>query len=218
MIRKIVKIDKEKCTGCGACVDACHEGAIELLDGKAVLIKDDYCDGLGDCLPACPADAIIIEEREANDYNEEMVEKHKEEMKMGHHHGHGHSHHGEGHESQLSQWPVQIKLVPENAGFLDDADLLIATTCSGFAYGNIQNEFIKGRVTLVGCPKLDDIDYSDKLGEIIKNHNIKNIKLLKMEVPCCTGMEMMLKEAVKKSGKIIPWQVHIVSCDGKLIQ
>lgn len=225
MIRKIIKIDSEKCNGCGACAAACHEGAIEMVNGKAVLTREDYCDGLGDCLPACPVDAISFEEREAPAYNEEAVKAAKSaKLPCG----------CPGTQSKaikretaaekapvpsmLSQWPCQIKLVPVNAPYFDGANLLIAADCTAFAYGNFHQEFIRNHITLIGCPKLDEGDYAQKLTAIIKNNNIKSVKVARMEVPCCGGIENAVKRALMDSGKFIPWQVIIISTDGKIIE
>lgn len=204
MIRKIIKINEEKCNGCGACASACHEGAIEMVDGKAKLMREDYCDGLGDCLPACPVDAIRFEEREAPAYNEAAVMEAKRRKE-----------HGAG---QLSQWPVQIKLVPVNAPYFDNANLLVAADCTAYAYGNFHNEFIKNRITLIGCPKLDEGNYTEKLTEIIANNNLKSVTVVRMEVPCCGGIENAVKNALQKSGKFIPWRVVVISTDGKIIE
>lgn len=234
MIRKIIHIDEEKCNGCGACANACHEGAIGMAGGKAKLLRDDYCDGLGDCLPSCPTGAISFVEREAAEYNEAEVKKNLEKKAGFEPHAGG----CPGHKlrvfnraekeapaaavgeplSRLSQWPVQIKLVPTNAPYFDGANLLIAADCTAFAYGNFHEKFIKNRVTLIGCPKLDGTDYSEKLCEIIKNNDIKSVTVVRMEVPCCGGLEHMAKEALKSSGKFIPWQVATISLDGKIIE
>lgn len=203
MIRKIIKIDKEKCNGCGACAAACHEGAIQMVDGIAKLTRDDYCDGLGDCLPACPTGAISFEEREALAYDEAAV-KAAQITKMIKE------------QSQLSQWPVQIKLVPVRAPYFDGANLLIAADCTAYAYGNFHNEFIKNRITLIGCPKLDEGDYTEKLTRIITDNDIKSITIVRMEVPCCGGIENAAKTALQTSGKFIPWQVVTVTTDGQL--
>ncbi len=233
MIRKIIKIDQEKCNGCGACAAACHEGAIEMIAGKAVLTREDYCDGLGDCLPACPTDAITFEEREAPAYNEEAVRQAK--MKK-----HGAKQSGcacpvsmaksfsrdpapattksASVQSQLMQWPCQIKLVPVNAPYFDNANLLIAADCTAFAYGNFHNDFMRNHITLIGCPKLDEGDYAEKLTQIIANNNIKSVKIVRMEVPCCGGLENAVKRALRDSGKFIPWQVITLSTDGKIIE
>ncbi len=229
MLRKIIKIDEEKCNGCGACADACHEGAIEMINGKARLTREDYCDGLGDCLPACPVDAISFEEREAPEYNEEAVRKAKME-KFGVKLPCGcpgtqskaierkpAPANTEIVTSQLSQWPVQIKLVPVNAPYFDGANLLIAADCAAYAYGNFHNEFIRNRITLIGCPKLDEGDYSEKLTQIIKNNDIKSVTIVRMQVPCCAGIENAAKRALQASGKFIPWQVVTISTDGRII-
>ena len=229
MLRKIIKIDEEKCNGCGACAAACHEGAIEMKGGKAKLTREDYCDGLGDCLPACPVDAISFEEREAPEYNEEAVRKAKME-KFGVKLPCGcpgtqskaierksAPANTEPVTSQLSQWPVQIKLVPVNAPYLDGANLLIAADCAAYAYGNFHNEFIRNRITLIGCPKLDEGDYSEKLTQIIKNNDIKSVTIVRMQVPCCAGIENAAKRALQASGKFIPWQVVTISTDGRII-
>ncbi len=208
MIRKIVHIDRELCNGCGACATACHEGAITMVDGKAQLIKDDYCDGLGDCLPACPANAIKIIEREASAYDEEAV---KAKMNIK-------SKDTYNNESQLRQWPVQIKLVPVAAPYFDNANLLIAADCTAYAYAGFHQEFIRNHTVLVGCPKLDAVDYSVKLTEIIKNNNIKSVKVVRMEVPCCGGIENAVKTALINSGKMIPWQVVTISRDGRMLE
>lgn len=199
MIRKIIRIDEEKCTGCALCATACHEGAIGMVNGKAKLLRENYCDGFGDCLPACPAGAISFEEREAPAYDENAVLKSKTSV------------------GRLSQWPVQIKLVPVTAPFFKDADLLIAATCSAFAYGAFHEHFIKGRVTLVGCPKLDGVDYADKLSAILASNDIKSIRLARMQVPCCGGLESAVKRAVAASGKDIPVSVSIISSDGRIL-
>lgn len=231
MIRKIIKIDKEKCNGCGACAAACHEGAISMVNGKAVLTREDYCDGLGDCLPACPTGAITFEEREAPAYDEQAVKKAKE-MKEGAKLPCGcpgtnskvikreatESAVKANVTSKLSQWPVQIKLVPVNAPYFDNANLLVAADCTAFSYGNFHNDFIRNHITLIGCPKLDMVDYSEKLTAIIKNNNIKSVKIVRMEVPCCGGIENAVKKALQESGKFIPWQVVTISTDGKIIE
>lgn len=199
MIRKIIKIDEQKCNGCGACAAACHEGAIEMINGKAKLTREDYCDGLGDCLPACPTDAISFEEREAPAYDEAAVLLAKQKT------------------SKLTQWPVQIKLVPINAPYFENANLLVAADCTAFAYGNFHNEFIRNHITLIGCPKLDQVDYTEKLTEIIANNNIKSVTVTRMEVPCCGGIENAVKQALKASGKFIPWRVVTISTDGRVL-
>lgn len=234
MIRRIIQIDKEKCNGCGACAQACHEGAIAMVDGKAKLMRDDYCDGLGDCLPACPTGAITFVEREAAAYDEQAVmeNKKKKMQKEGmtlpcgcpgsqsRQIKHAEETHEEAHcvaqESRLSQWPVQIKLVPVNAPYFDGAKLLIAADCTAYAYAAFHERFIRGHITLVGCPKLDSVDYSEKLTEIIRENNIKSVTVVRMEVPCCGGLERAAITALKNSGKFIPWQVVTVTLDGRL--
>lgn len=231
MIRKIIKIDEEKCNGCGACAAACHEGAIEMIDGKAKLTREDYCDGLGDCLPACPTDAITFEEREAPAYDEAAVlaskqEKASQKLPCGcpgtqskaiERENAGCSLSDAPVASQLSQWPVQIKLVPVNAPYFDHANLLIAADCTAYAYGNFHNEFIRNHVTLIGCPKLDEGDYTEKLTAIISENEIKSVTVARMEVPCCGGIENAVKQALQASGKFIPWRVVTISTDGKLL-
>lgn len=209
MIRKIIKIDKEKCNGCGICADACHEGAIGMVEGKAELLRDDYCDGLGDCLPACPAGAISFEEREAAAYDEAAVKERMAVKKA--------AAAPRPAESQLSQWPVQIKLAPVNAPYFDNAKLLIAADCTAYAYAAFHSDFIAGRITLVGCPKLDAVDYSEKLTTIIANNNIKDVTVVRMEVPCCGGIEQAVKTALQNSGKMIPWQVVTISIGGQIL-
>lgn len=208
MIRKIIKINEEKCNGCGLCAQACHEGAIGMVDGKAKLLREDYCDGLGDCLPTCPTGAITFEEREAPAYDHEAVMASKAKKRENK---------GEPVESMLSQWPVQIKLVPVRAPYFDGADLLIAADCTAYAYGDFHRQFIKNRVTLVGCPKLDAGDYTEKLTDIISENDIRSITVVRMEVPCCGGLEFAAGNALKNSGKLIPWQVVTISVDGKII-
>ncbi|MFR5601530.1 MAG: ATP-binding protein [Lachnospiraceae bacterium] len=204
MIRRIIQIDEEKCNGCGACAEACHEGAIGMIDGKAKLLRDDYCDGLGDCLPTCPTGAITFVEREAAEYDEAAVQENmKKRGKKS---------------SQLGQWPCQIKLVPVNAPYFQGAKLLIAADCTAFAYANLHNDFMKGKITLMGCPKLDSVDYSEKLTEIIKNNDIQSVTIVRMEVPCCGGLEMAAKKALQASGKFIPWQVVTISIDGTVLE
>lgn len=199
MIRKIIQIDESKCNGCGLCAKACHEGAIGIAGGKAKLLRDDYCDGLGDCLPQCPTGAITFVEREAAAYDEKAVMENKSRI------------------SQLRQWPVQIKLVPVNAPYFDGVDLLIAADCTAYAYSNFHQDFIRGKVTLIGCPKLDSVDYSEKLTEIISENNIKSLTIVRMEVPCCGGIRNAAVTALKNSGKMIPWQVVTISTDGKIL-
>ena len=199
MIRRIINIDEEKCNGCGACVSACHEEAIKLVNGKAKLIRDDYCDGLGDCLPTCPTGAITFVEREAAAYDEQAVLENKSKN------------------TWLSNWPVQIKLVPVNAPYYDGAKLLVAADCTAYAYKKMHEEFMKGKVTVIGCPKLESIDYSEKLAEIIKNNDIKEITVIRMQVPCCGGIEYAVKKALKDSGKDISCEVVTISTAGKIL-
>lgn len=214
MIRKIIQIDEEKCNGCGLCADACHEGAIEMVNGKAKLMRDDYCDGLGDCLPTCPTNAISFVEREAAAYDEKAVKRHLSSRKTSSNRSTANT---SPVESQLRQWPVQIKLAPVNAPYFDGAHLLIAADCTAYAYGNFHQDFIRGKVTLIGCPKLDAVDYTEKLTEIIKNNNIKDVTIVRMEVPCCGGIEHAAAEALKNSGKWIPWQVVTISIEGNIL-
>lgn len=192
MIRKIIEIQKEKCNGCGLCASACHEGAIGMVDGKARLLREDYCDGLGDCLPQCPTGAITFVEREAAPYDEAGI-------------------------SRLRQWPCQIKLVPVNAPYFHKAKLLIAADCTAYTYADFHRDFMKGKITLIGCPKLDGADYSEKLTEIIKNNDIRSVTILRMEVPCCGGLEMAVKKALQNSGKFLPWQVVTISTEGQIL-
>lgn len=230
MIRKIIRIDEEKCNGCGACAAACHEGAIEMRDGKARLAREDYCDGLGDCLPACPTGAIRFEEREAPAYNEAAVLAARGKKTVPAQGGCPATQAGairrEGQAdslpsasasaaSQLKQWPVQIKLAPVNAPYFDGARLLIAADCTAYAYGNFHSEFMRDHVTLIGCPKLDEGDYAVKLTQIIAGNDIKSVTVARMEVPCCGGIENAVKRALKDSGKFIPWSVVTISRDGK---
>lgn len=232
MIRRIIKIDEEKCNGCGLCAKACHEGAIDIVDGKAKLMRENYCDGLGDCLPACPVNAISFEEREAPAYDEAAVlaakkakaEKAGGALPCG---CPGSQSRAIRHEtasattasvpSQLSQWPVQIKLVPINAPYFDGADILIAADCTAYAYGSFHSDFIKGRVTLIGCPKLDEGDYSEKLTAIFAGNNIRSVTVTRMEVPCCGGIENAVKRAINACGKDIPLRVVIISADGSIL-
>ena len=232
MKRRIIVIDEEKCNGCGACAAACHEGAIEMVNGKARLTREDYCDGLGDCLPACPVDAIRFEEREAPAYNEEAVrqakmQKHGMKLPCGCPGTQSKAIKREATApigkpssvgSQLQQWPCQIKLVPVNAPYFEGANLLIAADCTAYAYGNFHNDFIRNHITLIGCPKLDEGDYTEKLTAIIAGNNIKSVKIVRMEVPCCGGIEMAVKRALQASGKFIPWQVVTISTDGKILE
>lgn len=232
MIRKIINIDENKCNGCGLCADACHEGAIGMIDGKARLLRDDYCDGLGDCLPVCQTGAITFVEREAAAYDEAAVMKNKSEQaplpcgcpgsqskaiarknsKVENNNSSNIS------ISQLRQWPVQIKLVPINAPYFDGARLLVAADCTAYAYAAFHEDFIKGHITLVGCPKLDSVDYSEKLTEIIRENNIQSVKVVRMEVPCCGGLENAVKTALQNSGKFIPWQVVTISTEGDILE
>lgn len=219
MIRKIVQIDEEKCTGCGLCAHACHESAIAMVDGKAKLIRDDYCDGFGDCLPVCPADAISFVEREALPYDEEAVKENQRKTKAES--GKNAAEAAETNAaapSQLRQWPVQIKLVQERASMFAGADLLVAADCTAYAYGNFHQDFIRNHVVLVGCTKLDDIDYSEKLARIFMRNDIKSITVARMEVPCCAGMERAVKMAVKESGKKIPVKTVVISTEGELLE
>ena len=199
MIRKIIQIDEEKCNGCGACASACHEGAIGMVDGKAKLLRDDYCDGLGDCLPACPTGAISFVEREAAAYDEAADLAAKAQN------------------SQLRQWPVQIKLVPVTAPWFHQSKLLVAADCTAYAYANFHRDFIKEHITLVGCPKLDAVDYAVKLTEIIRNNDIQSVTVVRMEVPCCGGIQRAVETALRNSGKFIPWQVVTLGRDGRIL-
>lgn len=267
MIRKIIHIDEEKCNGCGLCASACHEGAIDIVDGKAKLVRENFCDGFGDCLPNCPTGAISFEEREAPAYDEAAVQKEQsankekagkmtteEIMKIEDENerrrlmmakiaeeGSGANHPANGCPgsrlmqfereeeqaekkysyaravSRLNQWPCQIKLLPAQAPFYDGAKLLIAADCTAYAYANMHEDFMKGKITLIGCPKLDDIDYSEKLTEIIANNDIKSVTIIRMEVPCCGGLQRAAETALKNSGKFIPWQVVTISRDGRII-
>ena len=231
MLRKIIRIDKEKCNGCGACAAACHEGAIEMIDGVAVLTREDYCDGLGDCLPACPTGAITFEEREAPAYDEDAVraakrQKHGVKLPCGCPGTNAKVIRRESSPapvksavtSQLMQWPCQIKLVPVHAPYFDGANLLIAADCTAYAYGNFHNDFIRNHITLIGCPKLDEGDYAEKLTAIIRDNDIKSVTVVRMEVPCCGGIENAAKRALMESGKFIPWRVVTVSTDGKILE
>lgn len=276
MKRNIVKIDKEKCNGCGLCVNACHEGALQIIDGKAELVSESYCDGLGNCLPQCPTGAIEIEERETSAFDEEAVKKHMEHTAKANNAGHPVNHviqstelpyvanQAQGHteklacgcpgtharsierktsiqhsnngmdyrgaqiaaqdikgmqsaESQLRQWPCQIKLVPVNAPYFNNAHLLVAADCTAYAYANFHQDFMKNKITIIGCPKLDEPNYADKISEILKRNEIKSITVLRMEVPCCGGIVHAVKTALLNSGKMIPWSVVTISTDGELI-
>lgn len=212
MIRKIIQIDEEKCNGCGACAEACHEGAIGMVNGKAKLLRDDYCDGLGDCLPTCPTGAISFVEREAAAYDEKAVQEN-----MRRKNGQDLSYAPLGAGSQLGQWPCQIKLIPINAPCFDGAKLLIAADCSAYAYARMHGDFMRGKITLIGCPKLDGIDYSEKLTQIIQDNNIQSVTIVRMEVPCCGGLESAAKRALQASGKSIPCEVATISVDGKIL-
>ena len=254
MIRKIIHIDEEKCNGCGLCAEACHEGAIDIVDGKAKLMRENFCDGFGDCLPGCPTGAITFEEREAPEYDESAVKAAKRaarpvdersartevERRRKTMNEMNHEHHEGGCPgskmmqfaqnevenapvntgkpvSRLAQWPCQIKLVPTQAPFFDGAKLLIAADCTAYAYANMHEEFMRGKVTIIGCPKLDAVDYSDKLTEIIRNNDIKSVTIVRMEVPCCGGLQRAAENALKASGKFIPWQVVTISRDGRIL-
>ena len=217
MIRRIIEIDREKCNGCGACVRACHEGAIALVDGKAQLMRDDYCDGMGDCLPNCPADAIRFVEREALAYDEAAVKANMAKkktyvsvstLKAGSADRHG---------SRVSNWPVQLKLTPVKSKYFDGAHLLIAADCTAYAYGSFHEDFIDGRTLLIGCPKLDAVDYAEKLGEILYANDVRSVTLVRMQVPCCGGLELAAKRAIAASGKDIPLSVVTVASDGRLL-
>lgn len=232
MKRKIIRIDEERCNGCGACAKACHEGAIGMVNGKARLLREDYCDGLGDCLPACPAGAITFEEREAAAYDEQAVQSAKARIKtqpipfscpgMNNkrivHEQSPASNTVDKIPSELSQWPVQIKLANVNASYFEGAHLLVAADCTAYAYGDFHRKFIRNRVALIGCPKLDAGDYSEKLTDIIKNNDIKSVTVVRMEVPCCGGIEQAVKTALQASGKFIPWRVVVISTDGQIFE
>ena len=232
MIRKIIHIDEEKCNGCGACADACHEGAIAMVNGKAKLMREDFCDGFGDCLPNCPAGAITFEEREAPEYDAAAVKKAREEKKMNEtkHAGCPGSAAAQFERceapaapaaakpvSRLAQWPCQIKLVPTRAPFFDGAKLLIAADCAAYAYANLHEDFMRGKTTVIGCPKLDAVDYSEKLTAILRDNDVRSVTIVRMEVPCCGGLQYAAETALKQSGRFIPWQVVTVSRDGQII-
>ncbi|HHX87296.1 MAG TPA: 4Fe-4S binding protein [Firmicutes bacterium] len=241
MKRNIITIDEQKCNGCGLCVSACEEGALKLVNGKARLVSESYCDGLGACLPECPTGAITIEEREADPFDEQAVKEHLQQKAACQ----DADHPGAlacgcagtqsriidkdepvvvaqaavaGPGSQLRQWPCQIKLVPAGAPYLDSAHLLIAADCTAYAYAGIHQDFMRNKITLIGCPKLDGTDYSVKLTAILQQHRIKSITVLKMEVPCCAGLVEAVKAALINSGKMIPWQVVTVSVEGKIVE
>ncbi len=233
MNRKIIEIDGETCNGCGLCASACHEGAIGMVNGKAKLLRDDYCDGLGDCLPVCPTGSIRFVEREAAEYDEAAVREHRQKSaktplpcgcsgtqskNICREDGCESACCGSGEtKSRLSQWPIQIKLAPVNAPYFMDANLLVAADCTAYACGEFHDRFIRNRVTLIGCPKLDGVDYSEKLTAIIKNNSIKSVTVVRMEVPCCGGIENAMKTALRDSGKFIPWQVVTISTDGRIL-
>jgi ferredoxin len=235
MKRNIVKIDEAKCNGCGLCIDACHEGALQLIDGKAKLVSESYCDGLGDCLPECPTGAITIEEREAEAFDEAAVAKHMESKKASATPNLACGCPGTAArsiikekaaealtrpvpiESELRQWPCQIKLVPVNAPYFDNAHLLVAADCTAYAYAGIHQDFMRNKITIIGCPKLDQGDYTEKLTEILKRHEIKSVTVLRMEVPCCSGIVYAVKNALVNSGKMIPWNVATISTEGKIL-
>ena len=247
MVRQIIKIDEEKCNGCGLCANACHEGAIEMVNGKAKLVRENFCDGFGDCLPGCPTGAITFEEREAPEYDEAAVKaakmdnsSHHDSCESGMGHQPGHSCPGSQfkmfgqkpdtdmplspvasmmhHPSRLMQWPCQIKLLPTTGDFYDGAKLLIAADCTAYAYANMHEDFMKGRITMIGCPKLDEGDYTDKLTEIISNNDIRDVTIVRMEVPCCGGLQRAAENALRNSGKFIPWRVVTISRNGEVIE
>ncbi|CDZ24542.1 4Fe-4S ferredoxin, iron-sulfur binding [[Clostridium] cellulosi] len=234
MIRKIIKIDEEKCNGCGLCATACHEGAIGIVNGKAKLLREDYCDGLGNCLPVCPTNAISFEEREAAEYNEAAVKAKKEaerakapfvcpgsRMRTLERNRPAEPAKAADNSqviSELRQWPVQIKLVPPNAPYFNGAHLLIAADCTAYAYANFHKDFMRNKITLIGCPKLDMVDYTEKLTAIISMNEIKSVSVVRMEVPCCGGIEHAVKEALRASGKMIPWSVTVIGTDGTIIE
>lgn len=236
MVRKIIEIDEEKCNGCGLCVNACHEGAIGLIDGKAKLLRDDYCDGLGNCLPVCPTDAISFVEREALEFDEAAVKENMDRAASKtvpsgcpgtnlHQFNRSKENRADREdgtrgliESRLNQWPVQIKLVPVNAPYFHQANLLIAADCAAYAYGNFHEKFMKNKITLIGCPKLDEGEYSEKLTAIIEQNQIKSLTVVRMEVPCCGGIEQAAVTALKNSNKMIPWQVVTISTDGTILE
>ena len=228
MFRRIIQIDEAKCNGCGLCAQACHEGAIGMVDGKAKLLREDYCDGLGDCLPACPAGAITFVEKEAPAYNENAVRERRKKQEASETGCPGSKIRSIGRKgltaraapdipSQLRQWPVQIKLAPANAPYFSGAHLLVAADCTAYAYGSFHQEFMRGKVTLIGCPKLDMVDYTEKLTHIVSQNDIKSLTVIRMEVPCCGGMESACISALKNSGKSIPWQVVTIAIDGRIL-
>ena len=235
MKRRIIQIDEEKCNGCGACANACHEGAIAMVNGKAHLIKDDYCDGLGDCLPTCPTGAITFVEREAAPYDEAAVLAKKiaalktgkpkpgatcpgmAARQLASTQDAGPAAPAAAMPSRLAQWPVQIKLAPVTAPYFDGADLLIAADCSAYSYSNFHEQFMRGKITLIGCPKLDEGDYAEKLGEILTRNEVRSVTVVRMEVPCCGGLENAVKRALEASGKAIPCWVTTLSLDGRIL-
>lgn len=247
MIRQIIHIDQEKCNGCGLCAAACHEGAIGMVDGKATLLRDDYCDGLGNCLPVCPTGAITFEEREALAYNEEEVKRNQAQAQAAAHAGPpaggcpgsrahaiqrhasaeaqasssphpGHGAFPASNVSQLNQWPVQIKLVPVNAPYFENAHLLVAADCAAYAYAGFHQDFMRNKITIIGCPKLDEGDYSEKLTAILKGNNIKSVTVVRMEVPCCGGLEHAVITALQNCGKMIPWQTVTIGTEGDILE
>ena len=234
MIRKIIRIDRERCNGCGACAKACHEGAIEIINGKAELVREHFCDGLGDCLPECPTGAISFEEREAPAYDEKAVKEAQKNQAAPKHMGcpgaksmqirrptepgTGTPASNPAQMSALRNWPVQIKLAPVSAPYFNGAKLLIAADCTAYAYASFHQDFIRNKLTLIGCPKLDQVDYSEKLTAIIQGNDIQSVTIVRMEVPCCGGLEMAAKKALQNSGKFIPWQVVTISIDGKIME
>lgn len=234
MKRKIIRIDRERCNGCGACAKACHEGAIEIINGKAELVREHFCDGLGDCLPECPTGAISFEEREAPAYDEKAVKEAQKNQAAPKHMGcpgsksmqiqrpaapeTGIPAPNPGQMSALRNWPVQIKLAPVSAPYFNGAKLLIAADCTAYAYASFHQDFIRNKLTLIGCPKLDQVDYSEKLTAIIQGNDIQSVTIVRMEVPCCGGLEMAAKKALQNSGKFIPWQVVTISIDGKIME
>ena len=239
MIRKIIRIDHERCNGCGACAKACHEGAIEIINGKAELVREHFCDGLGDCLPECPTGAISFEEREAPAYDEKAVKEAQEKAFVKNQAASKHTGcpgaksmqirrpaapetgipaPNPGQMSALRNWPVQIKLAPVSAPYFNGAKLLIAADCTAYAYASFHQDFIRNKLTLIGCPKLDQVDYSEKLTAIIQGNDIQSVTIVRMEVPCCGGLEMAAKKALQNSGKFIPWQVVTISIDGKIME
>ncbi|MHC1692774.1 MAG: ATP-binding protein [Sphaerochaetaceae bacterium] len=236
MIRKTITIDQEKCNGCALCITACHEGAIGMVNGKAQLVRDDYCDGLGDCLPVCPTGAISFVNREAPTKDgatgeEEKIQKPAKEGKLPcgcpgtqeRSIAHPHSACGDtdsreaSPRSQLRQFPIQLQLVPENASFFKHAHLLVSADCAAYAFGDFHNRFMRGKITLIGCPKLDPVDYSGKITRILKNNAIESVTVVRMEVPCCGGIGKAVEKALLDSGKSIPLQVITIGSDGHLI-